>query len=100
MEKISDENINLLARVYGWTRIPAFGMLSYKRKKARMNIWHTKKGSITVGTALAHPTRGKTQLFRKNVDSRLLESIFDNPRVHTRLGYQVKRPTNTRRWHK
>lgn len=92
------ENINFLAKVYGWVQIPVTGMLSFRRKKTRINIWLDKFGTLTVGTALEHPVQGKTQLFRKRVDDRLLEAIFDNPRVHTTAGYKKKVDTNARRW--
>lgn len=53
----------------------------------RINIYYTKG---TVGTALDHPTKGKTQLFRKNVTYKQLEKLFINPRQHTGKGYYQK----------
>lgn len=53
----------------------------------QINIWFTR---MTVGTCLKHPKKGKTQLFRKNVDDKLLRKIFENPRVHTGNGYYTK----------
>lgn len=87
-EKITEENILFVAKVYGWVLIPHKDMLSFRRKGARINIWQDKWGTVTVGTALEHPIQGKTQLFRRRVSSDLLERIFDNPRVHTSKGYQ------------
>jgi hypothetical protein len=37
----------------------------------------------TVGTALDHPVKGKTQLFRRNQSLEDLAQIFANPRLHT-----------------
>lgn len=52
---------------------------------ARMNIWFT---TGTVGTALNHPKQGKTQLFRKHVNMKEMELIFQNPRHHSGKGYK------------
>lgn len=90
MEKVSFENIEFMATVYGWVKIYASDMMSFKRKGARMNIWFDKWGTMTVGTALEHPKQGKTQLFRRRVNMLLLEAIFENPRIHTNRGYQRK----------
>lgn len=56
-------------------------------EQARINIYHT---TMTVATCINHPKKGKTQLFRKGVDNRLLAKIFKNPRIHTDKGYQTK----------
>ena len=54
----------------------------------RVNVYFT---TGTVGTSLDHPTKGKTQLFRKKrPDYALLERIFEDPRVHTGDGYYRK----------
>ena len=54
----------------------------------RVNVYYT---TGTVGTSLDHPSKGKTQLFRKNrPDYALLEKIFEDPRVHTGDGYYRK----------
>ena len=88
-ETLELENISLMAQVYGWIPIPNTAMLaSFRRKRARINIWRDKFGTLTVGTALVHPRQGKTQLFRRRVNGKLLESIFENPRVHTGVGYK------------
>jgi len=50
----------------------------------------------TVGTFLNHPTKGKTQLFRRNVSLDLLGQIFRNPRIHTNTGYYRK--SNSQSW--
>jgi len=43
-----------------------------------------------VGTCLNHPTRGKTQLFRRSVSLELLRLIFEDPRIHSGEGYYRK----------
>jgi hypothetical protein len=53
---------------------------------SRINVWYT---TGTVGTYILHPRQGRTQLFRRNVSPNLLISIFQNPRVHTDLGYHT-----------
>jgi hypothetical protein len=53
----------------------------------RINVYYT---TMTVSTALKHPTKGKTQLFRKNVSLPLLGKLFINPRLHTEKGYYNK----------
>lgn len=67
------------------------GMVSFSKNindyRARINVWLTK---MTVSTAINHPRKGKTQLYRKNVDRKLLTEIFKNPRIHTDRGYRTK----------
>jgi chorismate mutase len=69
--------------------------------ECRINVYYT---TGTVGTCLDHPTGGKTQLFRRDVDYELLKEIFENPRAHTGTGYYrtdanlpVRPPTNRTR---
>src|SRR5690349_3996463 len=94
------ENIRLFARVYGWQEVQddvTQHLLAFKRNGSRINIWYNR---MTVGTALAHPLYGKTQLFRKDVPMHLLEKIFDNPRTHTGKGYARKSWKNWNQWHR
>lgn len=49
-----------------------------------LDIWYSK---MTIGTILTHPTKGRNQLFRKNVSQDMLKRIIENPRVHTDEGY-------------
>ena len=77
-----------LGTAYGWERpiyqgYPHF-MLSLFKDGMRVNIYTT---TMTVGTCLDHPLKGKTQLFRRNCSIEDVERIFNNPRVHTRKGY-------------
>lgn len=83
-----------LAKKHGWTFLgyqENIQMISFHKiidaSFARINIYLTK---MTVATALNHPKHGKTQLYRKHVDFKLLERIFKNPRVHTDRGYRKK----------
>ena len=80
-----------LAKEKGWQVIDHqedIYMISFwKPKTARINVYYSK---MTVATALEHPTKGKTQLYRRGVGWKLLGKIFDNPRVHTPLGYREK----------
>ena len=47
----------------------------------------------TVKTSMDHPTQGrKTQLFGKRVSPQLYTKILLNPRVHTNVRYQTKKP--------
>lgn len=62
-------------------------VISFKRGITRINIYYTTK---TVGTCITHPKKGKTQLYRRNVDNILLNRIFKNPRIHTGIGYSEK----------
>lgn len=46
--------------------------------EVRINVYWN---SGTVGTCFDHPTRGKTQLFRRNIGMDDLHDVFQNPRV-------------------
>lgn len=50
----------------------------------QINVYTT---TMTVATALHHPVKGKTQLFRRNVSMGLLRLLFKKPRLHTGKGY-------------
>ncbi len=63
---------------------PATGLLIFTNGGVQVNVYTTR---MTVATCLAHPTKGKTQLFRKGVTFQELETIFAKPRAHTGLGY-------------
>lgn len=63
------------------------GLISYSDGSTRINIYLTK---MTVSTCLNHPKKGKTQLFRKNVNKEMLLQIFEYPRKHTGKGYYTK----------
>lgn len=89
-----DERIEIIREIAikrGWTEIDHqenIFMLSFTSDERRVNVYYSK---MTVATALRHPTSGNTQIYRRNVGYKLLKKIFDNPRVHTGLGYWRKR---------
>jgi len=81
------KNIKALALQYGWREVDhqnTIFLVSFKKEDVRLNIYYSK---MTVATVLTHPVKGRTQLFRKNVDKKLLIEIFKNPRIHTGRGY-------------
>jgi len=91
------KGIKTLAKEHGWTfhdYQENIGMISFVKvfdgDPARINIYMTK---MTVATCINHPRKGKTQLFRKDVDNELMAKIFKNPRVHTHKGYRGKTRT-------
>lgn len=84
--------VRKLAKKYGWEeesakdpRVLIFNR--YNGGHQQINVWFT---TATVATSLKHPNKGRTQLYRKHVTMDTLEKIFDNPRVHTDLGYYTK----------
>jgi hypothetical protein len=66
-------------------------VISFRKESARINVYYT---TGTVGTCLNHPTRGKTQLFRRNISLNELEALFQNPRSHTGRGYYYRQHLN------
>lgn len=79
------------ALAYGYERYehqPMSSMISFFKEGVRINVYYT---TMTVATALKHPTQGKTQLYRRNVTPNELEQIFRYPRVHTHKGYKKTR---------
>ena len=83
------QKIKQIARKYDWHCIGTnCVMVSFKKGDARVNVYWTK---MTVGTCINHPSKGKTQLFRRKVSLRQLEQIFNNPRLHTGKGYYIKK---------
>lgn len=93
------ENIRLLAQVYGWQLMwhrELTGELYFRKAGCQLTIWYS---TMTVRTALKHPTKGKTQMFRKRISMELLERIMTNPRIHTNKGYIQKNDGNYQRWY-
>ncbi|GAX22786.1 hypothetical protein FisN_11Hu323 [Fistulifera solaris] len=62
-------------------------VISFRRDRARINVYYS---TGTVGTCLSHPTKGKTQLFRRDVTLQELKQLFQDPRLHTGKGYYRK----------
>ena len=92
MELLLDSVRRSAARA-GWSEIyfnATSKVVSFKKDSysARINVYYS---TGTVGTCIDHPRQGKTQLFRRNVDLVMLNTIFDDPRVHTDRGYQRNR---------
>lgn len=84
------EIVQQLASLYEWEQIDIqenICMISFKKNDVRFNFYYSK---YTVGTAMNHPVKGKTQLFRKNVTFDILVQLFKNPRKHTGKGYYTK----------
>ncbi len=84
------------AHKYKWQQVAfqekdkliSFTKTDEKKQVIRLNVYYTTQ---TVGTALSHPYKGKTQLFRKDVSIKELEELFKNPRKHTGKGYYTKK---------
>lgn len=66
-------------------------LVSCNGENCRVNVWSNDKNlRFTVGTSLNHPTKGKTQLFRKNLTEKEVMQILKDPRKHTGKGYYRK----------
>jgi len=94
MQAFELEDVRRVARNHGYREIErdevsrVIGFRGGNGGSNRINVYYT---TGTVGTCLNHPTRGKTQLFRRNVAGvDELERIFENPRNHTGRGYYRK----------
>ena len=87
-----------LAERFGYTEIDfndVSKVLGFRKETIRINVYYTTQ---TVGTCLNHPKRGKSQLFRRDVNWKQLENIFENPRRHTGKGYYHHRKTQGQQW--
>jgi hypothetical protein len=62
------------------------------RGQCRVNVWRSDKrpGLFTVGTALSHPRKGRTQMFRRDCTEKEVRELLQNPRKHTGKGYRKK----------
>lgn len=87
-----------IATRHGWQILDIqenIKMVRYMRARQgdvqKVNIYHGGKGGrrdlFTVATAINHPVKGKTQLFRKYVSEQELDAVLKNPRAHTDKGY-------------
>jgi hypothetical protein len=56
-------------------------MISFTNGPSRINVYYSK---MTVATVVNHPKLGRQTLYRRNVDFKALDQIFENPRVHSR----------------
>mmetsp|Transcript_11192 Transcript_11192/g.15697 ORF Transcript_11192/g.15697 Transcript_11192/m.15697 type:complete len:189 (+) Transcript_11192:106-672(+) len=95
---LEERGLDRLAREYNYEKMDTSSsdapMASYKQGAVRLNFWLT---TGTVGSYLKHPKRGKTQLFRRNVDMDEARVIFKNPRSHTGKGYHTKNGNGTKK---
>ena len=103
MEEIIKE-IKRLAKNREWKFIceqPKTSMISFEKefeyssKPVRMNVYYKKDSSqrnlnLTIATAMDHPKKGKTQLYRKNINNSQFIKLLKNPRQHTGRGYITK----------
>ena len=94
MGSLSVQDVQATAKAFGYEEVDfneESRMLSFRggpRKSTRINVYYT---TGTVGSCLNHPKRGKTQLFRRNIDTLpKLDGIFQNPRSHTGHGYYTR----------
>ena len=79
--------IRQIAEINGWREIDHqenIYMISFLREGVRTNIYYSK---MTVATAMNHPVRGKTQLYRRGCSLKMVEKILAKPRIHTGRGY-------------
>lgn len=89
--RIPKEKIDEIAKKHGYVCFDYqenIGMASYSDGATRINVYLTK---MTIATCLNHPTKGATQLFRRNVTLKELDEIFEYPRKHTGKGYYKKK---------
>lgn len=88
--KIPKDTIDAIAKKNGYVCFDYqenIGLASYSNGSVRINVYMT---TLTVATCLKHPKKGATQLFRKNVNVKMLNDIFEYPRKHTGKGYYQK----------
>lgn len=88
---LNERDLDRLASMFGYEKLDTSSsnapMASYRRGAVRLNFWLT---TGTVGSYLEHPRKGKTQLFRREVDINEARDIFENPRIHTGKGYRTR----------
>eukprot|EP00600_Ochromonadales_sp_CCMP1393_P009188 CAMPEP_0174973698 /NCGR_PEP_ID=MMETSP0004_2-20121128/11391_1 /TAXON_ID=420556 /ORGANISM="Ochromonas sp., Strain CCMP1393" /LENGTH=271 /DNA_ID=CAMNT_0016224185 /DNA_START=54 /DNA_END=870 /DNA_ORIENTATION=+ len=87
---LNEKDLDELAESNGWTKMKTKvsanqGMVAYKKGNNRLNFWLT---TGTCSSSLQHPTQGKTQLFRRQINITEADEIFKNPRKHTGKGYK------------
>ena len=78
-----------LAEIYHNPQSAVVSFSSLQAGFKRLNVYYS---TGTVGTCMDHPTKGHTQLFRRNVGFDLLMQLMRQPRMHTGAGYHRKRP--------
>lgn len=87
-DRLSD--MTKLAIMHGWDQLDYqenIYMVSFRRNGVRLNIYLT---TLTISASMDHPSKGKTQLFRKRLSNKEIGGVFVNPRIHTGKGYYKK----------
>eukprot|EP01084_Bolivina_argentea_P148515 259622_1 len=92
--KINKDKLDDIASQNGWNSVSTKNskMVSYKKNDNRINVYHT---TGTVTTCIDHPSKGKTQLHRRQISDDQLNKIFNNPRKHTNKGYYTQKESDT-----
>jgi hypothetical protein len=90
--KLSDLDVFVHARLYGWTPEPRKGPGVFVKHFDQHGVVHLtvdlERARVT--TELDHPRLGISTLVRKGVTLGALCAIFKNPRAHTRLPSSYK----------
>lgn len=63
-------------------------VLSFRSGTTRINVYYTNG---TVGTCLDDPSKGKTQLFRRNMSLEFLAILFRDPQIHSGKGHYSRK---------
>lgn len=80
-----------MAEKYGWRMVRNDEtQLLCRFKKGKDDIVDVWWSRMTVGTIITHPKKGRKPLFRRHVDRKLMEKIFQYPRIHTGEGYYTR----------
>ena len=77
----------IIAEYFGWKFVHVYtnpAVVIFRNRETRFNFYYDIK---KVKTDMNHPKRGKTELFRTNVDLITLINLFLNPRAHTGKGF-------------
>lgn len=94
--RLSENRDWKLIKVNTFTNLISFEKeFEYSSKPVRLDVYWKKDSSqnflnLTIATAMNHPTKGKTQLFRKGVNNSGFIKLLKDPRQHTGRGYYTK----------
>ncbi len=87
---LNEDSLDEFADRYGYSKLYytslSAPMASYIKGPCHLNFW-LKSG--TVGCYLNQPRRGRTELFRGEIDACEAEAIFRNPRMSADAGYRA-----------
>lgn len=76
---------------FGWTFTGSWKNVEFFEKDGVKLDWYFT--TATIKTSLDHPKKGKTQLFGSRVTPDTYLEILLNPRAHTNVRYQERKPT-------